>query len=254
VKPIAGLRTKIFADGANLAEIAALNEKPWIAGFTTNPTLVRKAGVTDYAGFARELLFHVREKPVSFEVLAETFEEMEWQAREIASWGPNVFVKIPVVDTAGRSSGPLVRRLSRRSIPINVTAATTIGHVSAACAALAGGGPGIVSVFAGRIADTGRDPVPLIRKGVRLARAAGVRILWASTREVWNVFQADGAGCDIVTVTTDLLRKFDWIGQDLEGVSVETVRMFCTDARAAALALAPPEAATAVVTSGGRFR
>lgn len=225
------LRVKIFADGASLADFRRLMANPLIAGFTTNPTLMRRAGVEDYRVFARDLLREVTEAPVSLEVVADEFEAIERQAREIASWGKNVFVKVPITNSRGESAAPTLSRLAAAGVQLNVTALTTAAQARTAIDAIAGGPSAVVSIFAGRIADTGRDPVPMMREAKRLAVAAGnVEILWASPREVLNIFQADQAGCDIITVTPDLLAKLNVVGKDLDQYSLETVRMFLDDA------------------------
>jgi transaldolase len=225
---------KIFADGADLEAILELAAQPGIAGFTTNPTLMRKSGVTDYEGFARKLLEHITDRPVCFEVFADEHAQMIRQARLIASWGSNVYVKIPVTDTRGAGTAAVVRELATSGVHLNVTALMTVGQVEVASAALADGPPAIVSVFAGRIADTGRDPIPLMRAALAaMARYPQLKLLWASPREVLNVRQADDIGVHIITVTTDLLKKLELFGRDLEDFSLETVRMFHHDAATA---------------------
>lgn len=227
---IADLKIKIFADGADLAGLIALAREPWINGFTTNPTLMAKAGVADYHAFARDVLAAVIDRPVSFEVFSDHFAEMERQAREIASWGENVYVKIPVTNTRGESSAPLVRTLSHDGIKVNVTAVLTLEQVNEVACALAGGAPSCISVFAGRIADTGRDPVPHMTRALELvARAPRAELVWASPRELLNIFQADRIGCHIITVTADILRKIPLIGRDLGEFSLDTVKMFYDD-------------------------
>jgi len=232
-------RIKIFADGASLPALLELAQNPRIAGFTTNPTLMRKAGVKDYQAFAREALTHIQKKPISFEVFADDFAEMELQARHIASWGDNVYVKIPITNTRGQSATPLVGALAAAGVKINVTALCTLEQVRQTARALRGGAPSVISVFAGRVADTGRDPVPLMREALAVCRAEDPRIelLWASPREVLNIVQAAEVGCDIITVTNDLLKKLDLIGKDLEEFSLETVRMFHRDAASAGYVL-----------------
>lgn len=224
------LRTRIFADGADVNSIKALAAIPLITGFTTNPTLMRKAGVSDYESFALEVLRLVAPRPISFEVFADRFDEMERQARRMARWGENVVVKIPVTDTAGNSSSEVIRHLSAEAIPLNVTAVMTRDQVREATAALSGGAPSFVSVFAGRIADTGRDPLPLMSDAVQIVRtASNVSLIWASPRELLNIFQADSIGCDVITVTSDVLAKLPLVGKDLSAYSLETVRMFFED-------------------------
>jgi len=229
---------KIFADGADLESLIALVNDPRISGFTTNPTLMRKAGVTDYEAFARKVLDTITEHPISFEVFADEPDEMIRQARLIASWGPNVYVKVPITDTAGVSSGPVIRELSAEGVHLNVTALMTVAQVEEVATASAGGPGHIVSVFAGRIADTGRDPVPIMKEALAaLAHDPGLELLWASPREVLNVVQAQEAGVHIITVTHDLLAKLDGLGKDLDQFSLETVQMFHDDARAAGFVL-----------------
>jgi transaldolase len=205
-----------------------------ISGFTTNPTLMRKSGIGDYSAFAREILGLIPDRPISFEVFADDFWEMEQQAHEIASWGSNVYVKIPVTNTRGESSDDLLRRLAREGIKVNVTALMTLSQVLRVSECLAGGPPCNVSVFAGRIADTGRDPVPIMSAAVELLRPyPNLELIWASPRELLNVFQADLIGCHIITVTTDVLRKLVLVGKDLQEYSLETVKMFYEDAQKA---------------------
>jgi transaldolase len=228
---IADLRVQLFADGASLDDMIALSRRPYIRGFTTNPTLMRRAGVGDYTAFAREALAAIPDRPISFEVLSDSFREMENQAREIASWGPSVFVKIPITNTLAQPSYDLIHRLSHSGVRVNVTAVMTLDQISRAVDALAGGAASNVSVFAGRIADTGCDPVPLMAQAVAIAAAEPrVRLIWASPRELLNIFQADKIGCHIITVTTDILNKLDCVGKSLDAFSLETVRMFRSDA------------------------
>jgi len=229
------LRVSLFSDGADLASILEMYAKPWIRGFTTNPTLMRKAGVLDYEAFARALLRAVPDRPISLEVFADDEAEMEMQALTIGTWGTNVNVKIPVTNRAGVFMGPLIRRLGEAGVSVNVTAILTLEQVVQVAAALAPGVKAIVSVFAGRIADTGIDPVPLMARAKRLLSARPLaQLLWASPREVLNVFQADEAGCDIITVPPEILRKMELVGKDLAAYSRETVEMFHRDAQAAA--------------------
>lgn len=237
------LEIKIFADGADIPGILEMAAKPYIQGFTTNPTLMRKAGVTDYKTFAIEVLKAIPDRPVSFEVLADDLDEMERQAIEIASWGSNVNVKIPITTTGGESSATLVGRLSARGVTVNVTAMFTLDQVREILAVLAPDAPAILSIFAGRIADTARDPIPLMKEAVQLASShAKVDILWASPRELLNIFQADDAGCHIITVTNDTLNKLVTVGKDLERFSRETVEMFRRDAVAAGFTIQTPTA------------
>jgi transaldolase len=225
------LRVKIFADGAEKAGMLEMYAKPYIKGFTTNPTLMRKAGIEDFEGFAREMLELIPDRPLSVEAFADDFHEMEHQANRIASWGSNVYVKIPVTDTKGNSSAPLIRRLAEKEIKLNVTALMTLGQVRAVSEALKGGVSSFVSVFAGRIADTGRDPVPIMREAVEiLAPFPHLELIWASPRELLNIFHADAIGCHIITVTNDILGKLALIGKDLTEYSLDTVKMFRNDA------------------------
>ncbi len=228
------LKIDVYSDGADLAEMLAAKRTGLIRGLTTNPTLMRKAGITDYEGFARAVLAEIKDLPISFEVFADEFAEMERQALRIASWGDNVFVKIPISNTAGVSSVPLIRALSHAGVKLNVTAVMNLEQVSQVVPALDPAIPAIVSVFAGRIADTGRDPVPLMREAVKIASSKpNIQVLWASPREVLNVYQAEACGCHIITVTKALLDKLPMRGQDLHDLSRDTVKMFYTDAKAA---------------------
>jgi transaldolase len=230
--------TKIFADGANLEAILEHARDDRIAGFTTNPTLMRKSGVAEYESFARKVLDHVTDRPVSFEVISDDFAEMARQARRIASWGPNVYVKIPVTNTGGASSADLVRELTADGLCLNVTALLSPRQVEVAAGALEGARAAIVSVFAGRVADTGCDPVPVMRESLEiLAPHPTLELLWASPREILNYTQAVSVGCHIVTLTDDLLKKLPGLGRDLEDVSLDTVRMFHDDARSSGFVL-----------------
>jgi len=228
------LKIKLFADGADLAGMKEMYANPLIKGFTTNPTLIREAGVSDYAAFAREVLDVIPDRPVSFEVFADDFDKMETQARAIASWGNNVYVKVPVTNTKGESSRALIERLSHAGVKLNVTALLTLEQVETVTKHLAPETPAIISVFAGRIADTGRDPMPLMTEAVRIMKAKPkVELIWASPRELLNVFQADAVGCHIITATNDILKKLALVGKDLGTYSLETVKMFYDDAKAA---------------------
>ncbi len=236
--PLDRISTRIFADGADLEGILALAADPRIEGFTTNPTLMRKAGLTDYASFARRLLEHVDKHPISFEVFADEPEEIRRQARLIASWGENVYVKIPVTTTSGESLATLARELSQEGIKVNVTALFTPAQVESITAALRDGAPSCISVFAGRIADAGVDPVPIMARAVQImAEAPRAELIWASPREILNLVQANEIGCHIITITHDLLKKLDGLGKKLEQFSLETVRMFHGDASAAGFTL-----------------
>ena len=228
------LSTRIFADGADLDGILALAADPRITGFTTNPTLMWRAGLTDYADFAQRLLERITRHPISFEVFADDAEEMRRQAKVIAGWGENVYVKIPVTTTAGESMVPLVNELSESGVKVNVTALFTTAQVELVTAAVRDGAPAFLSVFAGRIADAGIDPLPIIARSVDvMVDAPRAELIWASPREVLNVVQADSVGCHIITMTHALLPKLDLLGKDLEQFSLETVRMFHRDAAAA---------------------
>jgi transaldolase len=231
VKQISELSVKIFADGADKATMLQLYSDHRIKGFTTNPTLMRKAGVTDYEAFARDILAAIPDRPISLEVFADDFPEMERQGRKVASWGRNVYVKIPVTNTRRESSIELVRRLADASVRVNVTAVLTLDQVYKACSALVGGPPACVSVFAGRIADTGRDPLPFMVEALDVARIApNVELIWASPRELLNLYHADAIGCHIITVTSDILQKLPLVGKDLDEYSLDTVKMFRDDA------------------------
>jgi transaldolase len=225
------LRVEVFADGADRSGIEALARNPWIKGFTTNPTLMRASGVADYEGFARDVLTVIGDRPISFEVFADDFDDMIRQGRRIATWGEQVFVKIPVTDTRGRPTSKVVRTLSAEGIQLNVTAMTTPEQVRGVVDCLAPGSRHFVSLFAGRIADTGRDPIPLVRRCLDiLAPRPEVRLIWASPREILNVIQAHEVGCHIITVTHELLAKLPLLGKDLDEYSLETVQMFHRDA------------------------
>jgi transaldolase len=228
------LKVKIFADGADKSGILEMHSNPLISGFTTNPTLMRGAGVTDYEQFALDILSQIKEKPISFEVLSDRFDEMERQALKIASWGNNVYVKIPITNSTGKSSVNLVEKLSRSGVRVNVTAMMTLDQVSSVLPGLAKGPGGCISIFAGRIADTGVDPVPIMREAVNMShKYPNIQVIWASPRELLNLVQADLIGCDIITVTNDLLKKIPLLGKDLHQFSIETVQMFYNDAVAA---------------------
>jgi transaldolase len=226
------LSVKIFADGADVPAMLEMYRLPYVKGFTTNPTLMRKAGITDYRAFARDVIEAIPDRPISFEVFCDDFDGMERQAKDIAGWGSNVYVKIPVTNTRGDSSAPLVCRLSQSGVKVNVTAVLTLTQVSEMAQAVAGGAPACISVFAGRVADTGRDPVPMMATAVEMLRSTpDAELIWASPRELLNIFQADAIGCHIITVTSDLLRKLPLVGRSLEDYSLETVKMFVDDAR-----------------------
>jgi len=231
MKSVSDLQVKLFADGAEKKSMIELYANPLIRGFTTNPTLMRKANVTDYAAFARDILEAIPDRPISFEVFADEFDEMKRQARLIHTWGPNVYVKIPVTNTRRESACALIHKLSHEGVKVNVTAILTLAQVGAVAAALAEGAPSNVSVFAGRIADTGVDPVPIMAEAVLLLEPhPQIELIWASPRELLNVFQADAVGCHIITATTDVLKKLGLVGKDLAEYSLETVKMFAGDA------------------------
>lgn len=234
VNKLEDLKIKIFSDGADKESILELAQKPYIKGFTTNPTLMRKAGVEDYEAFAREILAAVPDKPISFEVFADDFEEMERQARKISSWADNVYVKIPITNTKGESSFELVKKLSADGLKLNITAILTLEQVKHILPALTPGVPSIISVFAGRIADTGRDPIPIMVEAVKeVSKIEGAELLWASSREFLNIFQAEAAGCHIITVTPEILKKVNLLGKDLTEYSLETVKNFYQDGQEA---------------------
>lgn len=233
------ITTKIFADGADLEQILALASDPRVKGFTTNPSLMWKAGLTDYSEFARSLLERITDKPVSFEVVADETGDIGRQARTIATWGTNVYAKVPVTTSTGEPLAPLVRELSESGVRVNVTALMTPAQVEAIAHALAEGAPSCVSVFAGRIADAGVEPMPIMRQSVEILEAIApeAELIWASPREVLNLVQADSIGCHVITMTSDLIAKLDLLGKDLDAFSLETVQMFRSDALAAGFRL-----------------
>jgi transaldolase len=240
MKSLSELKVKIFADGADRAGMLEMYAKSYIKGFTTNPTLMRKTGVSNYIEFAQDILQAIPDRPISFEVLSDEFSEMESQAKIISSWGKNVYVKIPVSNTRGDTSYDLVHKLSHSGIKVNVTAVMTAEQVCAIAEAVRGGAPSCLSMFAGRIADTGRDPIPIMIEALGMLRSAPeAELIWASPRELLNIFQADSIGCHIITVTNDVLKKLDGVGKDLGDFSLETVRMFRNDAVAAQYRLGP---------------
>lgn len=232
------LNVKIFADGADKAGMLEMYAKPFIKGFTTNPTLMRKAGIADYKAFAREILQEIPDRPISFEVFSDEFPEMERQAMEIAGWGDNVYVKIPVTNTRRHPCYELVRKLTKNGAKVNVTALMALEQVRDVVAVLDPETPSYVSVFAGRVADTGRDPVPLMAAAVELLKARPkAELIWASPRELLNIFQADAIGCHVITVTNDTLKKLALVGRDLHDYSLDTVKMFYEDAKGAGFEL-----------------
>ena len=234
MKKLEDLRTKIFADGADKGGMCELYKNSLIKGFTTNPTLMRKAGLSDYEAFAKDILIAIPDRPVSFEVFADDFATMERQALKIASWGPNVYVKIPITNTRAESAQPLIKRLAEAGLKLNITAMMPLKQVRETCVSLKESPSSYVSVFAGRIADTGRDPVPLMADAVEILRPyPNLELIWASPRELLNIFQADAIGCQIITVTHDILKKLSLYGKDLDEYSLETVKMFYEDGQKA---------------------
>lgn len=238
MKKVEELKVKIFADGADKAGMLEMYAKPHIKGLTTNPTLMNKAGVTNYRAFAKDILSVIKDKPISFEVFSDDFSEMERQALEIAGWGNNVYVKIPVTNTKRETCYNLVKKLVAQKVKLNVTAIMTLAQVRDVAVVLDPDVPSYVSVFAGRIADTGRDPVPLMASAVKILKAAPkAELIWASPRELLNIFQADDIGCHVITVTNDILKKLSLVGYDLSDYSLDTVKMFYNDAIAAGFRL-----------------
>lgn len=234
MKTVKDLRIQLFADGADVREMKRIHQEGWVKGFTTNPTLMRKANVADYEAFAREVLKEIRDLPISFEVFSSEFEGMEREARKIANWGPNVNVKIPITNIQGKLATPLIQKLSAEGISLNVTAILTVEQVKAVARVLSPKAKTIISVFAGRIADTGRDPMPAMKEAAQILKSnPNAELLWASSRELLNIFQAEACGCHIITLTPDILKKLSMVGKDLTDLSLDTVKMFDTDARAA---------------------
>lgn len=238
MKKVEDLGVKIFADGADKADMLKMYGKPFIKGLTTNPTLMKKAGITDYRDFCKDILTTIDDKPLSFEVFSDDFDKMERHAMEIASWGDNVYVKIPVTNTKQETCYALVKKLTAQKVKLNVTAIMTLTQVRDVVASLDPNVPSYVSVFAGRIADTGYDPVPLMAQAVEQLKAApAAELIWASPRELLNIFQADDIGCHVITVTNDILKKLPLVGYDLDTYSLDTVKMFYNDAVAAGFSL-----------------
>jgi transaldolase len=238
MKKVQDLKVQIFADGADKAGMLEMYAKPFIKGLTTNPTLMKKVGITDYRAFCKDILTSIKEKPLSFEVFSDNFTEMERQAMEIASWGSNVYVKIPVTNTKKETCYALVKKLTTQGVKVNVTALMTLAQTRDVVAALNPDVPSYVSIFAGRIADTGRDPVPLMAAAVEILKVApAAELIWASPRELLNIFQADDIGCQVITVTNDLIKKLSLVGFDLDEYSLDTVKMFYNDALAAGFKL-----------------
>ena len=231
MKTVDQLKVKIFADGADKAGMLEMYDKPFIKGLTTNPTLMKKAGITDYRAFCKDILTSIKDKPLSFEVFSDDFLEMGRQALEIASWGENVYVKIPITNTKQEACYDLVKRLATQKVKLNVTALMTLDQVKNVVLSLDPHVPSYVSVFAGRIADTGYDPVPMMAQAVDILKAAPAsELIWASPRELLNIFQADDIGCHVITVTNDILKKLSLVGYDLDQYSLDTVKMFYKDA------------------------
>jgi transaldolase len=230
MKKVKDLNVKIFADGAEKAAILELAKNPAVKGFTTNPSLMAKAGISDYAAFSKEIAAAIPDRPFSFEVFADDFSEMERQAMQIAEWGSNVYAKIPIMNTQRQFSGDLVRRLAKRGLKLNITAMLTLAQVRDILPCLEGSPSSYISVFAGRVADTGIDPVPMMAAAVEMMRPyPQLELIWASCRELLNIYQADSIGCHIITVTTDVLKRLNLVGKDLEEYSLETVKMFYND-------------------------
>ena len=231
MKKVEELKVKIFADGADKAGMLEMYKKPFVKGLTTNPTLMKKAGIRDYRAFCKDILTSINDKPLSFEVFSDDFAEMERQALEIASWGDNVYVKIPITNTKQETCYALVKKLANQKVKLNVTALMTLDQVRNVVAVLDPNIPSYVSVFAGRIADTGYDPVPLMTTAVEILKSApAAELIWASPRELLNIFQADEIGCHVITVTNDILKKLSLVGYDLNNYSLDTVKMFYADA------------------------
>ena len=231
MKKVEDLKVKIFADGADKVGMLEMYSKPFIKGLTTNPTLMKKAGITDYRAFCKDILSSIKDKSLSFEVFSDDFSEMERQAIEIASWGENVYVKIPITNTKRETCYDLVKRLTSQKVKLNVTALMTLDQVRNVLASLDPNVPSYVSVFAGRVADTGHDPLPMMKTAVEILKAApAAELIWASPRELLNIFQADDIGCHVITVTNDILKKLSLVGYDLDEYSLDTVKMFYKDA------------------------
>jgi transaldolase len=225
------LKVKIFADGADIETMISMSKLDYIKGLTTNPTLMRKSGISDYKAFSLEVLSHIKTKPISFEVFSDDEEEMIRQAKEIDSWAENVYVKIPITTSKGQPTTKVIRILVENEVKVNVTAIMTVEQVKETCKVLSDKVPSYISVFAGRIADTGQDPIEIMCKSLELMHSNELsELIWASPRELLNVFQADEIGCDIITATSDILKKLELVGKDLEEYSLETVKMFKSDA------------------------
>ena len=231
MKKIHDLKTKIFADGADKAAMLEMNQKPFIKGLTTNPTLMNKAGIRDYRAFCKDILSLIKDKPLSFEVFSDDFKEMERQALEIASWGDNVYVKVPITNTKSDPCYLLLKKLAKEKVKLNVTALMTLDQVSQVVGSLDESVPSYISIFAGRVADTGRDPIPIMKSALDIMKINPLsELIWASPRELLNIFQADDIGCHVITVTNDILKKLSLVGYDLDKYSLDTVKMFYNDA------------------------
>lgn len=232
-------KIKIYSDGADKASMLEMNKNPLIKGLTTNPSLMKKAGISDYKAFCLDILTHIKDKPLSFEVFTDSLPEMAKQAQEIKTWGNNVYVKIPIMNSEGQSTIELVRELAHKGVKLNVTAIFTMEQIVETVMAVKGGAPSIVSVFAGRIADSGRDPMPVMTAASELCRTVdkNIELLWASTREVYNIVQAEQAGCHIITAPPDIVKKVSGFDKSLHQLSLETVKTFKADAEAAGFKL-----------------
>ena len=231
MKKVEELKVKIFADGADKSAMLEMYKKPFIKGLTTNPTLMNKAGIRDYRAFCKDILLSIKDKPLSFEVFSDDFKEMERQALEIASWGDNVYVKIPITNTKSETCYALVKKLAKEKVKLNVTALMTLGQVSHVVESLDTSVPSYISIFAGRVADTGRDPLPMMSEALNRMKVNPLsELIWASPRELLNIFQADDIGCHVITVTNDILKKLSLVGYDLDKYSLDTVKMFYNDA------------------------
>lgn len=238
MKKIEELKIHIFADGADKSSMLELKKLPFIKGFTTNPTLMHKAGIKNYRSFCKDILTHIKDQPISFEVFSDEFDEMEIQAREISSWGENIYVKIPITNTTKLFSGELIKKLVASQIKVNVTAIMNLHQVASLLPLINPSVPLVVSILAGRIADTGRDPVPMMAEAVRMLKPfPHAELLWASPRELLNIFQAEEIGCHIITVTREIIKKFEFINYDLDEFSLDTVKMFYNDAKEAGFSL-----------------
>lgn len=238
MKKVSELKIAIYADGADKGAMLDMYKNPWVKGFTTNPTLMAKSGITDYEAFARDMVKAIPDRPISFEVFSDDFSEMEAQALKISSWGKNVNVKIPITNTKQQYSYELIESLANKGVKLNVTALFTLEQVRLSALALKNSPWSIISVFSGRIADTGRDPVPMMAESLKLiGNAPNINLLWASPRELLNIFQADEIGVKIITVTNDVIKKLELVGKDMDEYSLETVKMFYNDAKKAGFSI-----------------